>query len=257
MPTDGVEGFNVDEDLRHVRRSLADEELARLIGHAETARPMLGMPGPLRAMAYRTAASTGFRVEELRSLTPESFHLDGPWPRVILAAKDAKNRKAVDQPIPASTVVPLRNWLRDKAPGESIFPLHHDTAKAIRTDLEAAGIAYETDEGVADFHSLRGYFVSALVRSGRSIKEVQQLARHAKCETTLKHYAKVSAHDLYGAVESLPSLEVRPVSLIATGTNGPDTSSHSCVESSTYRETLALPCAVSGTCRGGIRRFLT
>ena len=47
------------------------------------------------------------------------------------------------------------------------------------------------------------YYVSALVRSGRSIKEVQQLARHAKPETTLKHYAKVSVHDLNIAVQSL------------------------------------------------------
>jgi hypothetical protein len=77
VPTDGVEGFNVEEDLRHPRRSLTDDELARLIAYAETARPLWGMPGPLRAMAYRTGAGTGFRVDELRSLTPESFHLEG------------------------------------------------------------------------------------------------------------------------------------------------------------------------------------
>ena len=59
---------------------------------------------------------------------------------------------------------------------------------------------------MADFHSLRGFYVSALVRSGRSIKEVQQLARHARSETTLKHYAKVAAHDLHAAVEALPDL---------------------------------------------------
>jgi hypothetical protein len=46
-----------------------------------------------------------------------------------------------------------------------------------------------------------------LLRSGRSIEEVPQLARHVKRETTLKHYAKISAHDLDGAVESLSDLE--------------------------------------------------
>jgi integrase len=206
VPSDGVEGFNVDEDPRHVRRSLTDDELARLIAHAETARTVLGMPGPLRAMAYLVAASTGFRVDELRSLTPESFRLEGRRPQITLTAGDTKNRRAVDQPIPASLVGPLRDWLRDKPAGEPVFPLHHDTAKAIRSDLEACGIPYETEEGLADFHALRAYYVSALVRSGRSVKEVQQLARHAKPETTLKHYARVSAHDLQGAVESLPSL---------------------------------------------------
>jgi hypothetical protein len=75
---------------------------------------------------------------------------------------------------------------------------------------------------VYDFHSLRAYFVSALVRAGATIKEVQTLARHAKPQTTLGHYAKVSVRDLRGAVESLPALDARhePEALVATGTHG-------------------------------------
>jgi hypothetical protein len=99
-----------------------------------------------------------------------------------------------------------------------VFPLHHDTGKAIRSDLEATGIPYETEEGAADFHALRVYYVSLLVRSGRSIKEVQQLARHAKPETTMRHYAKVSINDLHGAVESL-GVVAQPRTLAATGTD--------------------------------------
>jgi integrase len=223
VASDGVEAFNVDEDLRHVRRSLTHDELGRLIHHAETARTVLGMPGPLRAMAYRTAASTGFRVDELRSLTPEAFHLDGRRPLIALTAGDAKNRKAVNQPIPAALVGPLRAWLQDKPAGESVFPLHHDTGKAIKADLRACGIPYETEDGMADFHALRAYYVSALIQAGASISEVQKLARHAKPETTLKHYAKVARHDLHGAVESLPNLSPaapgpRDESMVATGT---------------------------------------
>jgi hypothetical protein len=65
--------------------------------------------------------------------------------------------------------------------------------------------------------------VSALVRPGRSIKEVQPLARHAKIETSLKRYTKkLAAHDLDAAFESLPDLgpPSRPESLAATGTAG-------------------------------------
>ena len=106
----------------------------------------------------------------------------------------------------------------------SVLPLHHETAKAIRADLTAAGIPYETDDGVADFHSLRVHYVSALVRAGASIKEVQTLARHAKPQTTLNHYAKVSVRDLRGAVESLskPSAAApnrEAADLAATGTD--------------------------------------
>jgi hypothetical protein len=174
-------------------------------------------------MAYRTAAGTGFRAEELRSLTPESFRLDRPDPSIFLKAAATKNRKPADQPITRELARTLREWLRGQPAGQSVFPLHHDTAKAIEVDLRECGIPYETEEGVADFHSLRAYYVSALVRSGRSIKEVQQLARHAKPETTLKHYAKVAAHDLRAAVGSLPSLDApgpAPGSgrMVATGT---------------------------------------
>jgi integrase len=216
IPLRGVKGFNPEEDRRHERRSLADDELARLVQAAKRGRKLFGMPGPLRAMAYRVAAATGFRAQELRTLTPEGFHLNGSDPSVILAASATKNRRPAEQPVPVALARDLAAWLADRPAGSSVFPLHHETAKAIRVDLAAAGIPYETDEGVVDFHSLRACFVSALVRAGASIKEVQALARHAKPQTTLNHYTKVSLRDLRGAVESLPS--PAPVVLAATGT---------------------------------------
>ena len=227
-PMRGVSGYNADEDQRHVRRGLTDEELSRLIRAAERGPESFGMPGPLRAMAYRVAAATGFRAEELRSLAPENFRLEGPEPSVFLRAGSTKNRKPADQPIPLALARDLRPWLRDKPAGTPVLPLHHETAKAIRCDLEAAGIPYETDEGMADFHSLRSVFISALVRSGASIAEVRKLARHAKPETTLKHYAKVAPHDLRRAVEALPTPAGNgrePEALAATGTDPAPTAS--------------------------------
>jgi integrase len=182
------------------------------------------MPGPLRAMAYRVAAATGFRVEELRTLLPESFRLDGAEPVIILTASATKNRRPAEQPIPLALARDLARWLADKPAGVPVLPLHRETARAIRSDLAAAGIPYETDEGVADFHSLRGYFVGALVKAGASISEVRALARHAKPETTLRHYARVSAHDMRGVVDSLPvptapAPRTEPATLAATGTD--------------------------------------
>ena len=226
-PMRGVKGFNVEEDIRHARRSLTNDELARLIESAERGPERSGMPGPLRAMAYRVAAATGFRVDELRKLTPESFRLNGPEPSIVLHASDTKNRRPADQPIPLSLAPVLAAWLAKKPYGVSVFPLHHETARAIRSDLAAVGIDYETDDGVADFHSLRGYYVSALVQSGATIKEVQTLARHAKPQTTLTHYAKVSLRDLRGAVESLPTATTdHPEALAATGTDGQHIGKH-------------------------------
>jgi len=53
------------------------------------------------------------------------------------------------------------------------------TAEMLRVDLDAAGVPYETDEGVADFHASRGTYISNLVASGVSVKTCQELARHS------------------------------------------------------------------------------
>lgn len=230
-PMRGVKGYNAAADRRHERRCLAPEELGRLVAAAESGPERFGMTGPLRAMAYRLAAATGLRVNELRALTRESFDLAGDEPTVSLPASAAKNGKAAEQPIPLAMVPLLRPWLARQAPRVPVLPLDHQTAKAIKADLADAGIAYRTDDGIADFHSLRAFYVSALVRAGADIKEVQHLARHAAPQTTLNHYAKVRAHDLRRAVESLPIPSItaddsRPHSQAATGTTGPDVSKH-------------------------------
>ena len=56
--------------------------------------------------------------------------------------------------------------------------------------------------------SPRGDFVSALVRAGASVSEVRSLAHHAKPETTLRYYARVSP---------LPSPGMTPDAMAATG----------------------------------------
>jgi hypothetical protein len=45
------------------------------------------MTGPDRAICYRLAVATGLRFSEIASMTPESFHLDGPgMPSVVVLA---------------------------------------------------------------------------------------------------------------------------------------------------------------------------
>jgi hypothetical protein len=96
------------------------------------------------------------------------------------------------------------------------------TAEMLRRDLKAAGIPYETDSGVADFHSLRGCYSSYLVSSGASVKTCQTLARHSTPSLTIGVYAKASLHDISGAVEALPDLtpaRPQPETLRTTGTD--------------------------------------
>jgi hypothetical protein len=76
----------------------------------------------------------------------------------------------------------------------------------LRSDLAAAGIAVETDEGLIDFHALRGCYISGLVSGGASVKTCQTLARHSTPTLTIGVYAKASKQELAEAVGSLPDL---------------------------------------------------
>ncbi|MCX7422837.1 MAG: tyrosine-type recombinase/integrase [Planctomycetia bacterium] len=78
--------------------------------------------------------------------------------------------------------------------------------KMLRIDLDAAGIAYTTDDGIADFHSLRHSFISNLVSGGVHPKLAQQLARHSSITLTMDRYSHVGLLDMTAALESLPTV---------------------------------------------------
>jgi integrase len=61
------------------------------------------------------------------------------------------------------------------------------SARTLRADLEAAGIAAEDDEGrVVDFHALRTTFVSSLAVAGVRPRVAQALTRHSSVELTMR-----------------------------------------------------------------------
>jgi integrase len=217
---------NPDGDRRHVRRALTPDEAARVVQTAEFGPEVGNLSGPDRAMLYALALGTGLRAEELRSLTPERFNLDANPPTVTALAAYTKNGKEAVQPLALNLADRLRPWLALKVPGKSVFEgMTAHTAQMLRTDLEAAGIPYEVDSRVADFHSLRGCYISYLVSSGASVKTCQTLARHSTPSLTIGIYAKASLHDITGAVQALPDLtpnfsHSEAAVLKATGTDG-------------------------------------
>ena len=102
-----------------------------------------------------------------------------------------KNGREAVQPLAAALAARLRPWLAMKPRGQSIFEgMTKRTAEMLRVDLEAAGIPYETDSGLVDFHSLRGDFISYLDSSGASVKTCQTLSRHSMPSLTIGVYAK-------------------------------------------------------------------
>jgi integrase len=206
------------------RRELTPEECVRLIKAAQLGRTTHKLSGPDRAILYELALGTGFRANELRSLTTGHFNLESEPPTVTVRPEDSKNGKEAVQPISRELAERLRPWLDRKTPGTRVFGdrLTDRTAEMLRVDLKAAGIPYETASGIVDFHGTRVTYVSDLVSSGASVKTCQTLARHSTPSLTIGIYAKASLHDINGAVESLPSRgsgRTEPEMLAATGTD--------------------------------------
>lgn len=204
--------FGEAEDRRRVRRALTPGELARLVAAAEAGPDYHTWPkrsrtlavrvsGEDRAMLYRLAAGTGFRDRELRSLTPESFALEGDEPTVTVRAAYSKNRREAVQPIRRDLAARLKPWLAGKPSGQNVFALPWSLARMMAEDLGRAGVAVVTPSGVADFHALRHTFISGLVASGASVKVAQTLARHSTPTLTIGRYAHAEGSDLREALE--------------------------------------------------------
>jgi integrase len=217
---------NPEVDRRRKRRALTPIEASKLVEKTEDGPVVFGLTGPDRAMLYALAIGTGFRSEELRSLTPERFELDARPPTVSALAGYTKNRREAVQPLPPALADPLSIWVAAKPAGKPVLEgLTKRTAEMLAIDLKAAGISPETDSGVIDFHALRGTYITHLLNSGASIKTCQTLARHSTPVLTIGVYAKTALHDLASAVEALPDLtsgtsDRESQSVQATGTDG-------------------------------------
>jgi integrase len=230
-----LSGGNVKLDRRHDRRAIPLDELRAVFeAAARSDITFRGLSGPDRHILYLTACATGFRAEELACLRPESFDFDAAPPVAILGASETKNRQGATQPLPADVAAALRDYLQGRPAGVPLWPGNwwKRGADMLRIDLDAAGIPYavEGPDGplYADFHALRHSFVALLEKSGATLKEAMQLARHSDPKLTMAVYGRAQLHDLGRAVERLPDLMAGPgtEAVAATGTDGaaPDSS---------------------------------
>src|SRR5262249_49395687 len=159
-------------DRRHDRRDLSPAELAKLMEATRASgQTFRGLTGSDRFHLYLTACGTGFRAAELAALTADSFDLDASPPTATLGAEHTKNRNQAPQPLPPEVVAALRDYLKGKPNGETVWPgtWADRSADMLKIDLAAAGIPY-TVEGLhgplyADFHSLRHSFITMLERA--------------------------------------------------------------------------------------------
>ena len=217
-------------DRRRRRRALTPTEATRLVAAARSGPIIKQMSGPDRARCYELAMGTGLRASELATLTPERFDLIADPPTVTVPAAYTKNGREATQPLARSLAERLAPWLATLPTNRPLFPSTRRAAEMLRVDLIAADILYETASGYADFHSLRGVYISNLVASGASVKTCQTLARHSTPSLTIGVYAKASLRDIGGAIAALPDLDPLQVTserLAATGTQDQHSSNNS------------------------------
>lgn len=169
--------------------------------------------GRLKRLADGTERRTlsylsGLRKGEIASLTPSNFKLDAEQPTLTVEAKHSKHRKKDTLPIHMDLVEEVRSWIAGLSLDEPLFPLlgKRKAYKMIQRDLKEAGIPYETEEGIADFHAAgRHTHITGLLKSGVSLVEAKELARHSDVRMTMK-YTHIGLEDQAKAVNRLPSL---------------------------------------------------
>ena len=202
--------LNPDVDLRHRRRALTQAEFDRLVEATAGNKPFRRLSGVDRLVLYVFAANTGFRAEELGSLTPRSFRLDDVPPTATVRAADAKNRRKAVQVLRADVAEMMRGRLKGKADDAPVWPgtWTKSAAAMVRADLEAAGIPYADAEGrVFDFHAgSRVQFISFLAAAGANVKVAQTLARHSDIRLTMDVYVKRDVLNVTEGLNLMPPL---------------------------------------------------
>ena len=180
--------------------------------------------GRERALIYKTLVLTGLRKGELASLTVGQLELDGPMPFVVLNAADEKNRQGSTIPLRLDLANDLRDWLSD-APNPATLRLRNDRGirdskrllftvpaglvRILNRDLLAAGIDKADERGrTIDVHALRHSFGTLLSKGGVAPRTAQAAMRHSKIDLTMNVYTDPKLLDVYGALDSLPSLNL-------------------------------------------------
>ncbi len=199
LPADSPENY---------RRDWSTDELALLLSNTPYHR----------LIVYKTAAFTGYRRKELRSLT--LGHLDSEKHTLRLNALDDKGRKARKQPIPGVLSQELKVYgesgealalyrqhtarkdSKMEYPENPLLFIPQHAARMLSEDLERLGIPKQTGEGKLDFHSLRVAYTNLLFKTGTDPKTTQEMARHSDAKLTFITYGRAEDERKQATIEA-------------------------------------------------------
>lgn len=138
-----------------------------------------------RRTFYRVAATLGLRPVEIERLRPEHLVRSGKSWTLAMPGARQKSGRADRLTVDAGLAQAI---LRDLPLVRE--PLTHYERRFQRDLILARLLVTDESGAVRRLYGLRSFFVSELLRAGLDLESVRQLARHAKIETTLKHYAR-------------------------------------------------------------------
>lgn len=205
-PLAGMPRLKVSTDRRHVRRTLTDDEFARLLEATRAGPTRRGLNGPDRAMLYVVAAYTGLRASTLGSLSAESVSLTADPPTLTVHPRADKGGRERVFPLHAAVAAQLAAWLKGRTgklwPGAWVKDCR--ASYLIKADLAAAGIPRIAKGKVFDFHALRMQFITNLAKAGVPLVAAQKLAGHSSPTLTANYYVHLETQDLAKEVNKLP-----------------------------------------------------
>jgi len=213
-----------DEPEARTRRSLAEDELQRLMTAARTyplvtrgenkggrprkdgtpARPRnpvklsdayaaaLALQGRERELVYRLSVATGLRRGELSRVTVGMFRRE----RIVAPKRILKHKpKHVSHlvfPLPPTLAADLSAFVAECGRGADDrlvnVPCRSNYIREHRARLNLADIAYSTDDGYADIHAFRTTGNIYLKRNKVPRSARQRYMRHTAKDITTRHY---------------------------------------------------------------------
>jgi len=211
-------------EKQHPRRVLSPDELSTLISTTITDADIFhGLSGFERSLVYRIAIYTGLRHKEIWGLQRKDISF-GKEPSITARNNGKKRNNRIDVlPLQSELARDLEQYFSDNPamPNARAFSKMWKAggANMLKHDLKGAKIKYETDEGFADFHSLRHNFGSLLAASGVHPKTAQDLMRHSDINLTMSRYTHTLRGQKAKAIEALPKIEINKQKQVKTGTD--------------------------------------
>jgi len=209
-------------DRERPRRALTIDEVNALITTTTVnADKHHGLTGYKRSLVYRLALGTGLRYNEIYTLKRGDITLE-THPHITVKARNAKNKKAQTVPLSEELAKELEQYFTENLamPHTKAFSgLWKDAGAAmLKPDLKLADIEYKTEEGFADFHSLRHTCGTMLTAAGVHPKTVQEIMRHSDINLTMGTYTHLQDSDKTDAINKLPKIQITKKKLAKTGT---------------------------------------